>query len=74
MEQDITLASGDTFTALDSALLALLIYRRCDRNMLTATRAWQRLMQNDASIHDFRRLVRRAERSFPAFIEVVESE
>jgi len=63
MLHDLVLPDGKIFSEQDAALLALLVYRRFGCQMLPATHAWQRLMQNTTSIHDFRLLVRMAQQT-----------
>ncbi len=54
---DFTTVSGERFPKEDSALLALLIYRRFGRNAIAATAAWRRLLMNDCRIEEFQRLI-----------------
>ena len=54
---DVTMTSGEPFTAADSAKLAVAIYKRFGRDSAAAAAAWRRLLQNGTSDHDFMLLV-----------------
>jgi len=54
---DITTTSGETFTAIQSAELARLVYLRFGRDVGAAHSAWQRMLQNNCSLRSFQTLL-----------------
>jgi hypothetical protein len=55
---DITTTKNEKFGYSDSADLAWMVYRRFGRDFDCATVAWNRLMQNNCNVGQFRALVR----------------
>lgn len=53
----ITTTSGKRFSYADSCMMAFLVYRRFGRDLTAATRAWNRLLQNDCSEAQFAELI-----------------
>jgi len=49
----ITTTNGKHFTLTQSAELARLIFKRFGEDPAEATKAWQRLLQNSATEHEF---------------------
>lgn len=58
---DVTSTKGERFSTDDSANLAWLVYRRFGRDLVSATAAWNRLLQNNCSVTDFDKLVGHAD-------------
>ena len=54
---DIKTTSGETFTTLQSADLAWLVYLRFGRDVDSAHKAWQRLMQNNCTLTSFQNVL-----------------
>lgn len=58
LESTITTTDGEAFTIEESRQLARLVLKRFGNNLIAATRAWRRLLQNDCTIEDFQALIR----------------
>jgi hypothetical protein len=57
LSMDITTTADEVFSHSDSARMAALIYRRFGRDMLSARDAWQRLLENNTDLAQFKKLV-----------------
>jgi hypothetical protein len=53
----ITTTNGESFTDQEHAEMARLIYKRFGRDPKSATKAWQRLMENNCTEQQFMELV-----------------
>lgn len=51
---------GETFNESDNAQLALLVYKRFGYDLESATLAWKRMLQNNATKGDFMKLLKKA--------------
>lgn len=54
---DIRTTRGERFSYSDSADMAWLVYRRFGRDLVSATRAWNRMLQNNCNETQFQELV-----------------
>lgn len=57
----IKTTKGETFSHDDSANMAWMVYRRFGRDLVVATAAWNRLLQNNCDVTQFHKLVQHSE-------------
>ena len=55
---NVITTKGERFTEAENFKLAKLIYKRFGNDLIEATAAWNRLLENNCSQSDFLRLVR----------------
>ena len=69
----ITTTNGESFTDQEHAEMARLIYKRFGRDPKSATKAWQRLMENNCTEQQFMELVEKYTAPLSAFSKNMET-
>lgn len=57
---NVTTTAGEYFSGHDHATLALMVYKRFGYDLESATAAWRRMLQNNATKSDFMSLLGQA--------------